>query len=267
MDINELRALLGKRTTAATKKISRIKTSQGAIISGTDFDIRTNRKNIKRLNRKQLEVALDRTNKFLSRKTQYVGLADKSPVTRTDWVTFQKNREKQNEVANAVYNKVKALKHPTQDTTIGQAREQRIPTSHPSAGNPSVNIDFGAPKLEPKGVVSREAFEKLSKDAKRKSSPEFMDKAIKGARENFDLISSGGHVHMNDRIKKLSNEKFMALWNIKEFVDAQSLIYQTMKSIGFDLNNASQTQLDVMDTGREEMNTFVTWAENLKLGK
>ena len=266
MDIKDLRILLGQRTTAATKKISRIKSNTGAVVSGTNFDPRIPRSSFKKLNRRQLEVALKRVNDFVSRETQFVGLMDKTPLPRKTWVDFQAAREKQNQIANSVFDKIKDVKHPTQSSTVGQARAQRIPTSHPSAGNPSVNLDFGAPKISPGDVTSERAFKVLSKDAKRKSTTKYARAAIRAARLNFKLIESGGMVHLNDRIRKLSDNQFMALWSIKEFVDAQAIKYATLQDAG-GVDEVSENQWDVMRTADEEIEKFVNWAEKLKFGE
>lgn len=266
MDINELRDLLRVKTTRVTKKISRVKSSSGAIISGTELDPRVNRASIAKMNRRQINRALGKADKFLSRGTQFVGLGDNTPVPRSEWNKFERLRQKQNDIINAHYQQVKDVRMPNSAMTVGQNRAMRTPTSHPQAGNPSVNVDVAVPKTAPSGVANEQAFQKLMKDARRKSTKKYHSEFLQTARSTFDSISENSTPAMNTRVKKLSNDQFLALWNIKGFVDTQSLIYEMIKDAG-GYDNLSETQHQIINDGQEDIERYVTWAENLRFGK
>ena len=263
-ELERLRAEALAKHKAATRKISRLKTSKGAVISGTQYDPRKSPALLKRYTTPQLKAYLRRLEYFNSRKVQFVGDMRKRPVEQGTWTEYQRAEKKYHDRVRTEFERIKDLKMPVGDQTIGDRMEQITPTQR-GAYNPPVNAPYNPTQRKPRMITSESSMRKLTEDMLRKASPENRAKEIARDRETFtkmaELINEPG---LAQAVNGLTANQFHLLWNYTGFANDWGLSYATMKN--------RLTERDV-GTGHEEMQIalreahgLIEWAKKFDLG-
>lgn len=215
---------------AATRKISRIKNTHGAVVSGSEFDPRRSTKAPDRYTEKQLRAYASALSDFLSRDNQYVPDASKRPVPRREFVEYKRQEAKYRDTAGTIYDRIKNVELPSGET-ISQ-RLAKMNVMHKQMHNPTVNTIFDPHSRQSDDIVSRDALKKLTKAMRRDSSPSAIRRKVQQAREQFaSMMDVINMPELFDATKGLTNDQFVALWNHTGFASAVSLSYQAAKKM------------------------------------
>ena len=223
-DIDELRVDVARMRRAATRKISRIKMTHGALVTGTEFDPRRGPKLTNHYTEKQLSAYAKRLADFLSRQNQFVPDAHKAPLPRKEFVEYKRQEAAYRASAGGVYDRIKNVELPSGET-IAQ-RLAKMDVLHKAMHNPTVNTIFDPHTRASYAFTSRKALKKLTQSMKKDASPKSIKRKVKEAREQFESMMTVINMpELFEATKKLTNDQFVALWNHTAFAGAVALSY------------------------------------------
>lgn len=260
-ELNELRSEVARLRRAATRKISRIKTTHGAQVSGTEFDPRRPTGVPTHYTQKQLAAYKERLQQFLSRSNQFVPDASRQPIPRAEFREYKQQEAKYRETAGSVYERIKRTELPSGETI--ESRLARMTPMHKVMHGAPANSIFDPLTRESMDIVNRKALQKLTRSLKRGSTPEGIRRKVKDARQQLsDMLNTINSPELNEAVKKLSNNQFIALWNYTVFTAAISLTYANMKKMltGEEESWAHDQVRQQMESAME----MVDWARRIK---
>ena len=265
--INDLRADIKRLRNNATKKASRIRTTHGANITGTDFDPRRLPGTEKKYNMRQLLAYKQSLESFLDRKTQFVGLRS-GPVPRSDWLKYKAAETAYNSHVNTNFEKVKDRELPkpvseaSRGETIGERMAKMTPDHRVMRGS-SVNSPYDPIVRDPMGVKDNNALRKLTESAERRLRESQMGKDLDSARDQFDRMKF--YIGDNDPIFKgvesLNDEQFSILWYFTSFADNLSMEYNLLKMLNEGKGKAYAAP--TIATARENYSELIDWAKKI----
>lgn len=229
-ELNELRAEVARMRRAATRKISRIKQTHGAQVSGTEFDPRRETKAPSQYTAKQLEAYKSRLATFLSRSNQFLPDASKNPIPRSEFAEYKRREAQYRETAGSVYERIKHEQLPSGETV--QERLEKMRPLHKSMHNTAMNAIFDPLTRGPGDIVSRKALDKLSRSLERASKPASIRRKVKDARDQLSaMLDTLNAPELQQAIDKLSHDQFVAMWNYTNIASAVALSYDNAKKL------------------------------------
>jgi len=223
-EINELRKKVRDLEKRAARKISRNR-SKGVELNNSDFDPRRKNANVGRYNSHQLRAYAGNLERFLSRRTQFVGGARGVPIRREKWRQFEAHQNRYNENATKAYNEVRGIKLPN-GMTIGE-REAATRSEFPTTANPAVNAMFRKSGFTPDGLTGERALAALVKQIKAKNDPKRIAKEIASGREQLaQMLKVVGRNDIQEKVNRLNDKQFNLLWQYSNFAGAVSINYE-----------------------------------------
>lgn len=229
-ELNDLRDEVARLRRAATRKISRIKQTHGAQVSGTEFDPRRETKAPTKYTAKQLAAYKSTLANFVSRSTQFVPDASKQPIPRAEFERYKAREARYRETAGSVFERVKNDKLPSGETVAERVEKMR--PLHKAMHNTAVNSMFDPVTRDSESIVSRKALDKLSRSIDTAASPAAIRRKILDARRQLaQMMDTLNMPEVHDLTKKLTNDQFVALWNYTNFATAISLNYENAKKM------------------------------------
>lgn len=247
---------------AATRKISRIKTTHGVHVSGTEFDPRRSTTVPKRYTERQLQAYRDTLANFLSRSTQFVPDAGRQPMPRAEYRRYKELESTYRNTAGSVYERIKNVELPSGET-IAQ-RLAKMDVLHKRMHNPTVNAIFDPHERESLDITSIDALRKLTKNLERDTRPETISRKIREARQQFAAMMNVINIpEMYKATESLTNEQFVALWNHTAFASAISLSYEASKKMLSPKEESWGHEMLRQQMG-DAMN-LVNWARSIKI--
>ena len=262
---SELLAEALYKTNRVSAKISRIHSSNGAVIAGTEYDTRVSRDRIKRYNSKQLEAYIERQNRFLRRNIQFEAGYRGVAIPRNEWKQYQRAEREIN--AKRAANLAAVADIPLPNQSLDKfARRITIGMERSVLGNSSLqyfesNDSLTRPEhREVKSFVSSESLIKMRKFLERQRTTKF--EAEQSARGEYAVSSMLGYMGDNklvNKFSKLSSRQMDILWNYTEFAANLSLWYeeQKLQDQGKDYND------DILSAQGEEVDMYLNWAGKL----
>ena len=260
--LGESRQEIKRLRRAATRKISRIRRTFGAELTGTQYDPRRAPRKEMRYTGKQLEKYADSLREFLSRSKQFQGLASGKPVPREKWRTYER---KENSLISQVAKAFEAYQDipmPIGDETIGQRMEKMKPR-HRHMMNRSVNSPWKLEPRSPRGISSPSALDRLISELDKKTGSDYKARQIASAREQFSQmmeITPNGKKYIK-QMNKLSDEQFYIAWSFTSLADSTSLNYEIMMQM---LDKGERAfHESVMRNETNNIETVLNWAKKL----
>ena len=265
--LNELRAEIKRLRTNATKKASRIRVNHGANVTGSSFDPRRRAGVEKSYNKRQLETYKKNLESFLSRKTQFVGGAGNTPITRQDWLKYKKAETSYNDFVNKNFDSVRNYELPKPPTarrgeTIGERMAKMTPDRREMRGS-SVNSPYDPVVRDPFRVKGIEALRKLTEAAEKRLRDSQTGKDLKDAREQFSKMKA--YIGKDDPIFKdidsLTDDQFSVLWFFTPFADQVSMEYNILQLLNEGKGKAFAAP--TISNARDTYSELIDWAKKI----
>ena len=259
-EIENLRAEARRRHAAATRKISRIRKTTGAIIANSGADPRRNLKTVAKYNRKQLTAYIDALNQFNNRSNQYVSAGNRSPIPLSSWQEYKRLETALREKASRQLSKYGDKRLPGPGTlTVAERMEILVPKSKGmrshGAANPREIVN-----LTPDSIESAAGLDKLIKTLKKKVTDKGTREELKRARINaIDMVKTLPSGDFVERVSNLSNDQFEQLWYYSPFADQVKLSYEIAMAM---LSNKEKAFMpSIMQSSMQSMDDLLKWAE------
>ena len=250
-----------------TKKVSRIKQTTGALVSGTSVDPRKAPAQRQTMNARALRSYIGSLEKFLSRKEQFVAGSRGTPIHRNKWQEYKRAEAAANQNVSNLYNKVKDKKLPN-GMTVDESNAMRA-AIHPQMTNPSVNTPRPLDR-QPKSIERESALDKLTADVKERQSEKWFRSKVSAGRDQWrqmvDLIDTVRQEPeqpptQRDRVDALSDDQFAALLFYTNFMEDASLNYEYMMKL-FGKQERAYIR-GMAEAKMEEYDELIGWAEDL----
>lgn len=252
------------RHVAATRKVNRLR-QKGVEVSGTRYDVRRDREKISRYNSIQLAAYMDKLNKFVDRKTQFVGDAYKRPVPALVFRRYKSSENILNTTINKAYDRVKNINLPGQDRTIDD-RMEAITPKHKHAGN-AANSPYKPVVRKPANFVSEKKMREMTAKNKKKLKTDFLAKDLKTdldvVRQMTDTL---GRDDLYKRAKALTKDQFNVLFNFWGFIDKLALPYEVVQAENKTGKDKAWFQVH-LDRSLKEAEKLLGHAEKIQLGR
>lgn len=264
-ELAELRKLARARHRAATRKVSRLRTTHDVELSGTKYDPRRDLGKIKRYTAAQLRTYIGQLNEFTARKTQYVGDAQRRPIKGTMWEQYKALEAKYNERVNTDFANMYAdVFLPMSGQTLGERMAATVPT-HRQMGSPAVNSPYNPPARKPRNVGSEKALKRLMQNLRDRVKPEYRKRLVDEGRQQYgQMLDVIDQEDLRQAVNSLNDEQFFMLWNYTPFAGAISLNYEiAMKALSSKEQPFHSKQFeDQIGDAR----ALVNWAKSVRLG-
>ena len=185
---------------------------------------------LKRYTTRQLEVYIEKSQRFRSPSNQYVRLGRSGVTTRQKWERFDQRQQKIAEIEAQRFAKYKDASLPTVGQTVGERYEFLQPPRQRQYQGPRTG--YGTPRT-PDQIPSEEAMNALSKNitewqtgrARRKLRDDFL-KSVQGVSPVFDQM---GDDELVAEIESLQPHQLEVLLNIRDFANNFFDMYETVK--------------------------------------
>lgn len=228
--VDPLRADVDRLRRAVTRKISRLKTQHGAVLSGTKLDPRRAPRQHGRYTQRQLETYKRSLEKFLSRNTQFVGDSRGRPIPKTVWSRYVKAEKRFGELVESRFGSVRDLQTPYGET-LGERMAKMTP-DHPTLSGAESRQFYRPAKRRPDNVKDIKALLRLTKDLENKSDPKYFEKLTKRVRGQFDaMVETVNEPKLKELVSKLTDEQFAAAWHYGGLPTALGLGYEIMQKM------------------------------------
>jgi hypothetical protein len=215
---------------AATRKISRIKQTHGALVSGTEFDPRRAPGVHAGYTEKQLTVYRERLADFLSRSTQYVPDASRAPLPRAEFAKYKTAETRYRESAGGVYEAIKHVELPSGET-VGERMAKMTPL-HKVMHNTAMNRVFDPHERSSDDITSLKSLRKLMRSLEKGSSPSEIRRKINESRDQMrQMLDVINEPELQHKVNELTHNQYVALWNYTTFASAVSLAYESAKKM------------------------------------
>lgn len=269
-ELSELRADVQRLRTLTTKKISRIRRTHGAELSGTEFDPRRAPGIEKRYTKKQLTAYRNELQGLLNRKTQYVGLGGGQPLRRERFQAYKRVEDQLRERATKRFSGVRELANP-ENVSIADAMFTTMPSLHRPYYDHRVNSEHPAtiPNRDPEGFTSVKKFEDLFLNLQRKLSGGYQAEFLEEGKGQFrEMAEYVGQPELMDRINELTDEQWATLWEYGGVANDMSLAYHMQKVMNSREEEGMPVEAFFMnryEVAMGRVNQYLDWAANLKL--
>jgi hypothetical protein len=229
-ELNELRSEVARMRRAATRKISRIKQTHGAVVSGTEFDPRRAPGVHGGYTEKQLQAYRERLASFLSRSTQYVPDASARPLPRSEFAAYKAAEARYRESAGGVYEAIKHVELPSGETVEG--RIAAMTPLHKVMHNSAMNRIFDPVERGADQITSLKSLRKLIRSLEKGSTPREIRRKVKESRDQMrQMLDAINEPSLQREVNKLTHNQYVALWNYTTFASAVSLAYESAKKM------------------------------------
>lgn len=222
--ISQLRREVMAKQRNAGKKLSRMKSTQGLDLAGTDFDPRRPSDKVAKYNTRQLNALSRKLDEFNDRKHGYVALRS-GMVTRQEWAEFKKEQTALNRAKREQWKKSKDVFI----DPLGLRREdaQEFYTGNrPTLGAPMEDV-FSETNRKPKNIASPEAFKQIREKMRNVRAEGIKAYSVRTGRDQaYRMAIEAGMTEAANEIANMPDDKFFELWNSKNgFANALSIIY------------------------------------------
>lgn len=266
---DELRANVRRIRTLVTKKISRIKSNTGALVSGTSVDPRRSAKAISTMTASELSSYQENLQGFLSRKVQFVAGSRGAPIDRNRWQEYKRLEESANNRNQKLFNELKGTKLPNGMTI--EAWQAMKAATHPQMTNPSVNTPKPLDR-KPTQIERESSLDKMIENMRKRDNDAYFKEQVAAGRQQWnqmvDLIDTVRQEAeqpptQRDRVNALSDEQFAALLFYTEFMNDASLNYEYMMKM-FGKSERAHIKT-AADRAMEDYDRLIAWAEKLSI--
>lgn len=233
------------------RKLARLRREQKIRETG-GIDPRLPADRIGRMNRIQLRSYLKRAERFIDRRTQYVGTSRGEPVERKVYDAYRAAERLVNKQRRALLEEIESTPSPSGEGTIGDfirdfgadRFNRRMLTSSP----------IKEVHRRPQEFTSAESMRRLTESMLKEASKETRGKNIADWRERtrkmFDTI---GSKKLTARFEGLSDKQFEKLWLGTSFVHSSVEWYEIIKALRFEDRTA-------VDDDEGELAHLLDWA-------
>lgn len=264
-ELASLRAQVLKRQRDVGRKVSRLG-RQGVDVGGTNFDPRRAPENVNRYSERQLRAQLGRLDRFMDRKTQFVGDAKRRPIPRAEWEPFARVQNQYRKFVAARDAGIKDARLPwgetvadRQETLTDRSRRRNTRKNNPSARRTHDFIE-----RKPEHIADRNALKTLTRDLKKRMTPKWdreqREKNRDELRQIFEGFNGSKDFDLERDIAALSNRQFDLLWGDTPFATAASLIYEQIQKMLAGKDAASAQE--IIDANAAEAKRLVEWVKN-----
>lgn len=216
-DINALRRLALQRHKAATRKISRIKATNGTVVSGSDQDIRKDYGFIRAAKPAELRSYIRQLNKFNDRKTQFVPDALNAPIPRDVWDKVEAAKERHNSFVDSFYSGFKDIHIGPTGQTVDE-RMHAITPLHKHMGRKTTDNPYKKSELKSTNVYGISGSLKLAKHLNEMATKAHNKKALNNHRAGvIKMLDQVGNIEMQHKVAQLTNKQWAALWKYTPF--------------------------------------------------
>lgn len=262
MSLDSLRADIERLRKASTRKVSRIKSNYGALVSGTQFDPRRSPHIENRYNKRQLESYKSQLESFLSRKTQFVGGSGGTPITRQQWERYKDAENQYNARVQSNFAKVADIRFPGGGETVDSYMERRTPR-HREMTNPAVNSPYQPVVRRPAGFESGTALGDMIDEMEARLSGEYDRKQLERGRDQFGKMADRlGDDSLRAAVNELSDEQWELLWYYTPFANDVSMHYEFQKVIFSGKDQAVHHK--VVEDAKQEYQELIDWAKSAR---
>lgn len=259
-DAKRLRAEVQRKLKSVNNKIKRTQRTNGANISGTEFDPRRRSGIEKNYNAKQLNSYLAKLNDFMRRTNQFVSGARGAPIPRGKFNAYKKLEQEYSAAGAAHEASVGSLQLPEEygDLTVRQ-HKGIAPESHGSAVyGPYRKYDRAAKDIKDAG-----ALDKLSDNLKKMLKSSYLQGQISAGREQLErALTVMGEGEMIARVNELSDYQFDALWFGTEFAENVFDRYDLLKERE-DGTSKERYQDSAVESQLDDLDGLLQWASEL----
>ena len=262
--LSDLRRDIARLRTLSTKKISRVKTHNGARLSGSGFDPRRDKGIEQKYTRSQLNAYRAELKGFLSRSNQFEGGSRGFPMTRDAWNEYKSREQEFNSRMRGAFDKYKGIKLPS-GMTIEARMAMRTPT-HPEMSREPLSLYYNPVDRKPAAVHSEKRLRELVAMMDKRNDKNWDANRLASARETMDKMAERiGDEAMRDAIANLSDEQFFVLWNYSDMPDDASMwyVYATNQA---DPSSKAKAYIPegAMASVKAEYRDLLKWAQKLK---
>ena len=248
-NINDLRSELRKRMAAVNRKMRRHERERGIEDWGR-YDIRVPTDRINKLNRRQLQVAIDRANSFMNRRTQFVANIKDEAVGKSlyqEYINAAKQFNKRLAAKRAKWDKKTLGKLGLRDIEIERMTNKGV-WSHLESG--SYNKHGFEVLAKPEQFHSEAGLKKKIKALRTKLTKEQQNRERREfKRELNKLAESLSSPELRKAVQKLSGQQLDYVMDSPAIMNALKLAYTIAYT---NRNNNSNDFLDIEETETRE---------------
>ena len=212
------------------RKYNRVKNDLGINDLGRHTPRMPDIDTIKRYTTRQLEVYIEKSQRFRSPSNQYVRLGRSGVTTRKQWERFNQRQQQIAEREAKRFAQYKDAPLPTVGQTVGERHEFLQPPRQRQYQGPRTG--YGDPRT-PDQIPNEDAMNALSKNitewqtgrARRKLRDDFL-KSVQGVSPVFDQM---GDDTLVAEIESLQPHQLEVLLNIRDFANNFFDMYETVK--------------------------------------
>lgn len=270
--LNALRAEAKKRERAVGQKASRLK-AQGVLITGTQYDPRIGAARINKLNERQLRAHLGRVNQFQSRSTQFEGLAEGVPITRTRANQFAETQQRYNEYVAKYRDAFKDI--PVQPKAETARKKFGKPKPPPTVEELDKRVagSFGAfakgrSALKPlytnesefEGITSPESLDKIEQNMINRMNPDYLSGKIAEGRRQADKMLEvvGGESELQKLVAGLTDFQFNVLWHEMDLAASLASAYWLVA------NASVREHAHMQEEAMNEFGVLIKWGQGIE---
>ena len=236
------------RQSLVNRKIKRLE-SRGVKIDGSEFDPR---KDMSKMNARQLAAYSQQLERFTDRRNQFVGTRKGAPVPVSEWRAYKSAETSYNKATKRAYDKIKDTQLPNSQLTVDQFQKLINP---PVPGRSFAGIDTPYRKVDrsSKNIENRKAVQALTNQLKNRQDSDYMKSKSRIARElAIAGISNLHNPELVKRIQLMPERQFRRLSVYTNFMEDVVLARYPADSMGDDM----------LDAEAEKMNAYLSWAED-----
>lgn len=224
-ELSALRDEVVRLRKAVTRKVSRIKVTHGAQVSGSEFDPRRSPALHKRYTASQLRAYGQELSSFLSRGNQFVGGSAGVPIPRKQWQRYKAAESQYNARMHENFARVADIALPGKEPIW--SRMARSTPRHRQLHNPAVNTPYDPPERKPGSVTGMRALDRLIADMEERLSGEYDKRKLDEGRDQFRKMADEiGDEELRYKADNLTNEQWELLWYYTDFANDVSFNYQ-----------------------------------------
>ena len=236
------------RQSLVNRKIKRLE-SRGVKIDGSEFDPR---KDMSKMNSRQLAAYSQQLERFTDRKNQFVGTRKGAPVPVSEWRAYKRAETSYNKATQRAYDKIKDTQLPNSQLTVDQFQKMINP---PVTGRSFAGIDTPYRRVDrsSKNIENRKAVQALTSQLKNRQDSEYVKSKSRIAREL--AIAGISNLHNSELVKRIElmpERQFRRLSVYTNFMEDVTLARYPADSMGDDMRDAEA----------EKMNAYLSWAED-----
>jgi hypothetical protein len=252
-EVENLRAEYNKVRRNVGSKISRVKKSTGAEISGTEYDPRKPPGAEKRMNRVQLQSAINKMREFNRPLNKFVSLQGGTPVPARMVAPFVRKVNELNSRRQKFAEKLDEKPFPGAAKTPKEFQAQYAKGKGADGGFSGL---FDEVSDDVSGITSLKALKRLESHVDKQLKPDqFKDNLDKGKAQMGHMLDIVGQHENADMLRELSDYQFAMLW-YGTVAPERVFMYDSD-------SDRAVTREDVDTSGESELREFLTDASRL----